>query len=70
MQSVLKTGKDLEATVPREDAAAIRSQCSELKSAWDSVQGLSEKKAQRLEGALKEVWFSSQFVFCAFRNRI
>ncbi|XP_048001317.1 microtubule-actin cross-linking factor 1-like [Leguminivora glycinivorella] len=54
MQSVLKTGKDLEATVPREDASSIRQQCSELKQAWDSVQSLSEKKAHRLESALKE----------------
>ncbi|XP_063388361.1 microtubule-actin cross-linking factor 1 [Cydia fagiglandana] len=54
MQSVLKTGKDLEATVPREDAIGIRQQCSELKQAWDSVKSLSEKKAHRLESALKE----------------
>ncbi|XP_063369716.1 dystonin [Cydia amplana] len=54
MKSVLKTGKDLEATVPREDASSIRQQCSELKQAWDSVQSLSEKKAHRLESALKE----------------
>ncbi|XP_063629073.1 dystonin isoform X7 [Cydia splendana] len=54
MQSVLKTGKDLEATVPREDASSIRQQCSELKQAWDSVKSLSEKKAHRLESALKE----------------
>ncbi|RVE46942.1 hypothetical protein evm_008421 [Chilo suppressalis] len=54
MQSVMKTGKDLEATVPREDAASIRQQCSELKQLWESVQSLSEKKAHKLEGALKE----------------
>ncbi|XP_039751273.1 uncharacterized protein LOC120627239 isoform X23 [Pararge aegeria] len=54
MQSVLRTGKDLEATVPPEDATHIRKQCSELKKAWDTVQSLSEKKAHRLELALKE----------------
>ncbi|XP_052740601.1 microtubule-actin cross-linking factor 1 isoform X26 [Bicyclus anynana] len=54
MQSVMKTGKDLEATVPPEDATLIRKQCSELKKAWDTVQSLSEKKAHRLELALKE----------------
>ncbi|XP_050552461.1 dystonin isoform X43 [Spodoptera frugiperda] len=54
MQSVMKTGKDLEATVPREDAASIRQQCSELKSAWEAVLSLSERKAHRLEAALKE----------------
>ncbi|XP_041970881.1 dystonin isoform X11 [Aricia agestis] len=54
MQSVLKTGRDLEATVPPEDATNIKQQCGELKRAWDAVQSLSERKAQRLEGALKE----------------
>ncbi|CAG9792786.1 unnamed protein product [Diatraea saccharalis] len=54
MQSVMKTGKELEATVPREDAANIRQQCSDLKQLWESVQSLSEKKAHKLEGALKE----------------
>ncbi|KAG6463443.1 hypothetical protein O3G_MSEX013878 [Manduca sexta] len=54
MQSVMKTGKDLEATVPRDDAASIRQQCSELKLAWETVQTLSEKKAAKLELALKE----------------
>ncbi|XP_045762779.1 dystonin isoform X12 [Maniola jurtina] len=54
MQSVLKTGRDLEATVPPEDSVQIKKQCSELKQAWDTVQSLSEKKAHRLEVALKE----------------
>ncbi|XP_045455993.1 microtubule-actin cross-linking factor 1 [Melitaea cinxia] len=54
MQSVLKTGRDLEATVPLEDASNIKKQCSELKQAWDTVQSLSEAKASKLEGALKE----------------
>ncbi|XP_061380486.1 dystonin isoform X15 [Danaus plexippus] len=54
MQSVLKTGRDLEATVPPEDAQNIKLQCSELTSAWDSVVSLAEKKASRLEAALKE----------------
>ncbi|KAH9633161.1 hypothetical protein HF086_013784 [Spodoptera exigua] len=40
--------------VPREDAASIRQQCSELKSAWEAVLTLSERKAHRLEAALKE----------------
>ncbi|XP_050356011.1 microtubule-actin cross-linking factor 1 isoform X18 [Nymphalis io] len=54
MQSVLKTGRDLEATVPLEDASNIKQQCNELKQAWDAVQSLSETKASKLEGALKE----------------
>ncbi|XP_053618600.1 microtubule-actin cross-linking factor 1 isoform X38 [Plodia interpunctella] len=54
MQSVLKTGKDLEATVPFDDANNIRQQCGELRRAWDDVISLSEKKAHKLEGALKE----------------
>ncbi|KAG7301054.1 hypothetical protein JYU34_015429 [Plutella xylostella] len=54
MESVMKTGKELEATLPREDAVKIREQCGELQRAWDAVVGLSEKKAVRLEGALKE----------------
>ncbi|XP_028029407.1 dystonin isoform X16 [Bombyx mandarina] len=54
MQSVTKTGRDLEATVPLEDAANIRQQGSELKQLWDSVLSLSERKAHKLEGALKE----------------
>ncbi|XP_062530276.1 dystonin isoform X48 [Bombyx mori] len=54
MQSVTKTGRDLEATVPLEDAANIRQQGSELKQLWDSVLILSERKAHKLEGALKE----------------
>nr|XP_034826088.1 dystonin isoform X9 [Maniola hyperantus] len=54
MQSVMKTGRDLEATVPPEDSVQIKKQCSELKQAWDTVQSLSEKKAHRLEIALKE----------------
>ncbi|XP_045505244.1 dystonin isoform X23 [Colias croceus] len=54
MQSVMKTGKDLEATVPAEDSLSIKQQCSELKQAWDTVLTLSERKAQKLETALKE----------------
>ncbi|XP_026332684.1 uncharacterized protein LOC113239782 isoform X5 [Hyposmocoma kahamanoa] len=54
MQSVLKTGRELEATVPREDASNIKQQCSELKTLWESVQTLSERKAHKLESALKE----------------
>ncbi|XP_045525137.1 microtubule-actin cross-linking factor 1 isoform X20 [Pieris brassicae] len=54
MQSVMKTGRDLEATVPAEDALSIKQQCSELQQAWDTVFTLSERKAHKLETALKE----------------
>ncbi|XP_045488515.1 dystonin isoform X28 [Pieris rapae] len=54
MQSVMKTGRDLEATVPAEDALSIKQQCSELQQAWDAVFTLSERKAHKLETALKE----------------
>ncbi|VVD00034.1 unnamed protein product [Leptidea sinapis] len=54
MQSVIKTGGELEATVPAEDAVSIRSQCSALQQAWQRVTSLTERKATRLEAALKE----------------
>ncbi|CAK1543368.1 unnamed protein product [Leptosia nina] len=54
MQSVMKTGRDLEATVPAEDALNIKQQCSELQQAWNTVLTLSERKAHKLETALKE----------------
>lgn len=55
MQSVMKTGRDLEATVPKDDAANIRQQCAELQTAWDQVHSLTETKAHKLDTALKEV---------------
>ncbi|XP_075985145.1 dystonin-like protein short stop isoform X26 [Anticarsia gemmatalis] len=54
MQSVMKTGKELEATVPREDAVLIRQQCAELQTAWDQVHSLTETKAHKLDAALKQ----------------
>ncbi|XP_034249434.1 dystonin isoform X11 [Thrips palmi] len=54
MESVKRTGKDLMDKATAADAAAIRSQLSELTSMWDKVSRLSDRKTKRLEDALKE----------------
>lgn len=62
MESVQRTGKELEAKATPNDAATIQGQLSELKGLWDKVSALSRKKSLRLEDALKEVrtWFCAQ----------
>ncbi|PNF19350.1 hypothetical protein B7P43_G06713, partial [Cryptotermes secundus] len=54
MESVQRTGKELEAKATPNDATTIRGQLSELSSLWDRVSTLTKKKSARLEGALKE----------------
>ncbi|XP_032688473.1 microtubule-actin cross-linking factor 1 isoform X36 [Odontomachus brunneus] len=54
MESVIKTGRELESKASIEDASMIRSQLSELNSLWDRVTSLSSKKSSLLEEALRE----------------
>ncbi|KAK7865644.1 hypothetical protein R5R35_006900 [Gryllus longicercus] len=54
MESVQKTGKELEAKATAADAATIRAQLRELTDLWDKVSMLSSRKTDRLEEALKE----------------
>uniref|UniRef100_A0A8D8X998 Dystonin n=1 Tax=Cacopsylla melanoneura TaxID=428564 RepID=A0A8D8X998_9HEMI len=54
MESVKRTGKELEEKANATDAAAIRSQLNELTSLWSRVNKLTERKTSRLEEALKE----------------
>ncbi|XP_011865280.1 PREDICTED: microtubule-actin cross-linking factor 1 isoform X4 [Vollenhovia emeryi] len=54
MESVIKTGRELESKASIEDASMIRSQLSELNSLWDRVTSLSSKKSRLLEEALRE----------------
>nr|CAD7589688.1 unnamed protein product [Timema genevievae] len=54
MESVQRTGRDLEAKATAADAATIRAQLSELSGLWDKVTMLSNRKTDRLEDALKE----------------
>lgn len=54
MESVMKTGHELESKASREDASTIRSQLSELNALWDKVTQLSSRKTERLEEALRE----------------
>ncbi|XP_047367850.1 dystonin isoform X35 [Vespa velutina] len=54
MESVIKTGRELESKASAEDASLIRSQLSELNSLWDTVTRLSSKKTARLEEAIRE----------------
>ncbi|XP_014475405.1 PREDICTED: dystonin isoform X27 [Dinoponera quadriceps] len=54
MESVIKTGRELESKASVEDASMIRSQLSELNSLWDRVTSLTSKKSSLLEEALRE----------------
>lgn len=54
MESVIKTGHELETKASRADAATIRSQLTELNELWDNVSRLSHHKSARLEEALRE----------------
>lgn len=54
MESVNRTGNELECKASKTDAATIRSQLSELNGLWDRVSTLSNKKSSKLEDALKE----------------
>lgn len=54
MESVIRTGHDLESKATQEDASTIRSQLTEVNSLWDNVTRLSSNKTSRLEEALRE----------------
>lgn len=54
MESVIKTGRELESKASIADASMIRSQMSELNSLWNRVTNLSSKKSSLLEEALRD----------------
>ncbi|XP_065166740.1 dystonin isoform X8 [Atheta coriaria] len=54
MESVMRTGNELQLKASVSDASAIRTQLTELTSLWDSVSTLTTRKASRLEEALRE----------------
>lgn len=54
MESVSRTGRELETKASRADAEQIRSQLKELNGLWDNVSRLSNRKSSKLEEALKE----------------
>ncbi|XP_011312640.1 microtubule-actin cross-linking factor 1 isoform X3 [Fopius arisanus] len=54
MESVIRTGRELESKATIEDASTIRSQLSEVNSLWNTVNRLSDNKSSRLEEALRD----------------
>lgn len=54
MESVMRTGHELEIKANKTDATVIRSQLNELNGLWDSVSRLTNRKTTRLEEALRE----------------
>lgn len=56
LASVLKTGRELQNTVPAGDADAIAAQCQELQTAWERLTRATATRADRLDAALKEVY--------------
>lgn len=54
MDTVTKTGRELESKATIEDATNIRQQLSELHSLWNTVTRLSNTKSSRLEEALRD----------------
>lgn len=54
MESVMKTGNELQMKANAADAVTIRSQLSELTGLWESVSNLTHRKSARLEEALHE----------------
>ncbi|XP_015177041.1 PREDICTED: dystonin isoform X14 [Polistes dominula] len=54
MESVIKTGYELQSKASVEDASLIKSQLYELNTLWDAVTDLSLKKSERLEEAMRE----------------
>lgn len=53
-EQVKRTGKDLQEKASSADAQAIRQQLQELMSLWERVIRLKERRAKRLEEALRE----------------
>lgn len=54
MDSVVRSGHELESKATRADASQIRGQLNELSNLWNSVSKLTSRKSARLEQALKE----------------
>lgn len=54
MESVTRTGRELESKATIEDASTIRSQLSEVNTLWNTVNHLSSNKSIRLDEALKD----------------
>lgn len=54
MESVTRTGRELEAKANTTDATTIRSQLTQLNGLWDRVSTLTTRKTEKLDGALKE----------------
>ncbi|XP_050294632.1 dystonin isoform X32 [Anthonomus grandis grandis] len=54
MESVMRSGQELERTASKQDAAHIRHQLTDLTQLWESVTGLTHLKTDRLHDALKE----------------
>ncbi|XP_044265469.1 microtubule-actin cross-linking factor 1 isoform X20 [Tribolium madens] len=54
MESVIRTGTDLERKANRSDATQIRSQLTELNELWNSVTKLTRIRSDRLDEALRE----------------
>ncbi|XP_076267566.1 dystonin-like protein short stop isoform X46 [Rhynchophorus ferrugineus] len=54
MESVMRSGQELERTASKSDAANIRKQLTDLTELWESVTGLTHLKTDRLHDALKD----------------
>ncbi|XP_031356417.1 dystonin isoform X4 [Photinus pyralis] len=54
METVMRTGHELEVKGNKADAATIRTQLNELNAIWEVVSRLTHRKSARLEEALKE----------------
>lgn len=54
MDSVVRSGHELESKATRADASQIRGQLNELSDLWKDVSKLTHRKSARLEQALKE----------------
>lgn len=54
METVMRTGHELEAKASKHDAATIRTELTELNNLWETVSELTHRKSQRLVDALHE----------------
>lgn len=54
METVMRTGHELEVKASKTDAVTIRSQLNELNNLWEIVSRLTHRKSTRLEEALRE----------------
>lgn len=53
METVIRTGHELEVKASKTDAVTIRSQLTELNELWETVTRLTHRKSARLEEALR-----------------